>query len=138
MLPALLGAAGIALAAPSAAEWFLGLPARYGSDTWSRSRKNMRSAFNNQLTDTSFEDLDLAMASQHLGAERTSIENMRENTAGIKPMGGRERAIEDQFLISQITRDYGQEIARVARTQGPSMMEIAARMGIDMGGPNPG
>ena len=135
MLPALLATAGLALAAPSAADWFLGLPERYGSDTWSRSRKSLRSAMTSSLTDSSFEGLEMETAIQKQQAERGAIERMKSYGHITAPRDSRERAIEDQFLLSQIGRDFGQEIARISRTTSPSMMEIAARMGIDMGGP---
>lgn len=132
MLPALLGAAGLALAAPSALDWFLDLPERYGSDTLSRSRRNLRAGLQMALPNSRFDDLNMSMGMEKLFNEREVIGNM----ASYGPIGQksqRTQAIDDQFLMSQIGRDYGQEIARIARTSGPSFTEIAASLGINPG-----
>lgn len=130
-MPGPLAIGGALLGAGFAADWLSGLPERYGIDSLSPTRQRIKGALQSELPIGNFEDQNLALQKLLMGNERQAVGSMQSYGAAGRAESPRSRAITDQFLLSKISEDFGEELSRIARTSAPGLAEMAARMGVD-------
>lgn len=78
------------------------------------------------------------MAEDELGEQalNRSLRGVSKMGNGPGVGGGRTSALEDQLFLNMIRDQHGQQLSQIARTEGPSLAEIAAGMGIDLSSTN--